>query len=95
MPLDTHGLRDNKEGIKRSKVRNMAKLHLVFGGELKDPSKLEFLDISQIDIVGIFPNQEEAQKAWRSAAQRTVDSALTRYFIADLSKLKDPEENQQ
>lgn len=68
----------------------MAKLHLVFGGELKDPSSTEFKDTSKIDVVGIFPSYEEAVIAWRSAAQRTVDSAVTRYFVADLTKLKDP-----
>lgn len=69
----------------------MAKLHLVFGGELKDPSGAEFQDTSKIDIVGIFPSYDEAVAAWRSSAQKTVDSALTRYFIADLTKLKNPE----
>jgi hypothetical protein len=67
----------------------MAKLHLVFGGELKNPDGTEFKDISKIDIVGIFPNYEEALVAWRSASQRAVDSALTRYFVADLSKLRE------
>lgn len=66
----------------------MAKLHLVFGGELKDPQKSEFKDPYQIDIVGIFPSYEEAESAWRSASQKNVDNALTRYFIADLSALK-------
>ncbi len=67
----------------------MAKLHLVFGGELKNPEGAEFKDVSKIDIVGIFPNYEEAMIAWRNAAQRSVDSALTRYFIADLTKLRE------
>lgn len=69
----------------------MAKLHLVFGGELKDPAGTEFKDTNNIDIIGIFPSYETASAAWRSAAQKTVDSALTRYFIADLTKLRNPE----
>ena len=67
----------------------MAKLHLVFGGELKNPDGTEFKDVNNIDIVGIFPNYEEAMIAWRSASQKSVDSALTRYFVADLTKLRD------
>jgi Domain of unknown function (DUF4170) len=67
----------------------MAKLHLVFGGELKNPDGAEFKDVSQIDIVGIFPSYDEAMIAWRSASQKAVDSALTRYFVADLTKLKE------
>jgi len=66
----------------------MAKLHLVFGGILKDPQGTEFQDPKNIDVVGIFPSEEEANAAWRSAAQRTVDNALTRYFVADLSELR-------
>ena len=40
-------------------------LHLVFGGELKDPSGVEFEDLSRLDIVGIFPSYAEAYNAWR------------------------------
>lgn len=67
----------------------MAKLHLVFGGVLKNPEGTEFQDVSKIDIVGIFPSYEEALSAWRSASQKAVDNALTRYFVADLTKLRE------
>ena len=50
----------------------MAKLHLVFGGKVADPRHLEFVDTSALDIVGIYPNYEDAEEAWRSSAQRTV-----------------------
>jgi len=67
-------------------------LHLVFGGELKDLSgKVEFKDLQGLDIVGIFPDYASAFKAWRGAAQRTVDSAQTRYFIVHMHRLFDPE----
>jgi len=66
-------------------------LHLVFGGELKDPGGLEFEDLSKLDIVGIFPNYAEAEKAWRAKAQKTVDDAHVRYFIVHLHRLLDPE----
>ncbi|NIY71573.1 DUF4170 domain-containing protein [Marivivens donghaensis] len=67
------------------------RLHLVFGGELVDPSTTQFADVEKIDIVGIFPNYESAYAAWKSAAQRTVDDAHTRYFIAHLHRLRDEE----
>ena len=68
------------------------RLHLVFGGELVDPSRNEFRNVEEIDIVGIFPNYQEAYNAWKAAAQRTVDNAHTRYFIAHLHRLRDEEQ---
>ncbi len=66
-------------------------LHLVFGGELNSLSKIEFSDLSKLDIVGIYPNYAEAHKAWKAAAQRTVDNAHMRYFIVHMHKLLNPE----
>jgi uncharacterized protein DUF4170 len=66
-------------------------LHLVFGGELKSLDGVEFSDIASLDIVGIYPNYAEAYKAWKAAAQRTVDNAQTRYFIVHMHRLLDPE----
>lgn len=65
-------------------------LHLVFGGELVDPTTIEFADLSKLDIVGIYPNYAEAEQAWRAKAQATVDSAQTRYFIVHLHRLLEP-----
>ncbi|SDD40485.1 protein of unknown function [Paracoccus isoporae] len=67
------------------------RLHLVFGGELTDLDGTEFRDTSAIDVVGVFPDFASAQAAWKGAAQRTVDSAHTRYFIAHLHRLMDEE----
>lgn len=67
------------------------RLHLVFGGELVDPSRSEFRDTKAIHIVGIFPDYASAFAAWKAEAQRTVDSAHTRYFIAHLHRLRDEE----
>lgn len=67
------------------------RLHLVFGGELVDPQRTEFRDTKDVHIVGIFPDYETAYSAWKSEAQRTVDSAHTRYFIAHLHRLRDEE----
>ncbi|NNE53686.1 MAG: DUF4170 domain-containing protein [Sulfitobacter sp.] len=65
------------------------RLHLVFGGELIDPSGTAFKDVDDIHIVGIFPNYAEAYDAWKNEAQRTVDNAHMRYFIAHLHRLRD------
>jgi hypothetical protein len=66
-------------------------LHLVFGGELKSLESVEFSDLSELDIVGIYPNYAEAYKAWKAAAQRTVDNAQMRYFIVHMHRLLDPQ----
>ena len=65
-------------------------LHLVFGGELKNIDTFEFRDPKKIDVVGVFPNYDSAEKAWRAKAQQTVDSAQTRYFIVHLHRMLEP-----
>ncbi|MDD2867983.1 DUF4170 domain-containing protein [Neomegalonema sp.] len=65
------------------------RLHLVFGGELVSTTSHDFKDPAKIDVVGVFPDYASAYDAWKSAAQRTVDHAQTRYFIADLSRLRE------
>ena len=67
------------------------RLHLVFGGELKDPSTNVFKDVNDLHVVGIFPDYESAYNAWKAEAQRTVDNAHMRYFIAHLHRLRDEE----
>jgi hypothetical protein len=66
-------------------------LHLVFGGELRSVSDIEFKDPAKLDIVGIYPNYASAYAAWRAKAQGTVDNAEMRYFIVHLHRLLDPE----
>lgn len=68
------------------------KLHLVFGGELVDPSKTTFKNVDDIHIVGMFPDYDSAHKAWKAEAQRTVDNAHMRYFIAHIHRLRDEEQ---
>ena len=65
------------------------RLHLVFGGELVDPTKNVFRDVKDIHIVGMFPDYATAFAAWKAEAQRTVDNAHMRYFIAHLHRLQD------
>ncbi len=67
------------------------RLHLVFGGELVDPSCNVFKDTDKIHIVGMYPDYASAHAAWKAEAQRTVDDAHTRYFIAHLHRLRDEE----
>ena len=66
-------------------------LHLVFGGELKALDSTEFTDLSKLDVVGIFPNYADAHRAWKGAAQRTVDTAHMRYYIVHMHRLLDPD----
>lgn len=65
------------------------RLHLVFGGELVSPSKNVFKDVANIHIVGMFPDYQTAFSAWKAEAQRTVDDAHMRYFIAHIHRLRD------
>jgi len=66
-------------------------LHLVIGGELANLDGTEFKDLSQVDIVGVYPNYATAYSAWRAKAQQTVDNAHMRYFIVHLHRLMDPQ----
>ncbi|WP_443970773.1 DUF4170 domain-containing protein [Sphingobium sp. CR28] len=68
----------------------MTKLHLVMGGRVKDPQSLEFADLNAIEIVGVYPDYASAEKAWRAAAQRTVDDAEMRFVVVHLHRLLDP-----
>jgi Domain of unknown function (DUF4170) len=65
------------------------RLHLVFGGELTDPTKNVFKDVDDIHLVGMFPDYQSAFDAWKSEAQRTVDNAHMRYYIAHIHRLRD------
>lgn len=66
-------------------------LHLVFGGELEDLSEVEFKDLEQLDVVGIYPNYAAAYAVWKTRAQMTVDNAQMRYFIVHMHKLMNPD----
>lgn len=68
----------------------MSKLHLVFGGRVADPTTLDF-DTKSIDVVGIFPDYASAEKAWRGAAQRSVDDAEMKYVVVHLHRLLEPQ----
>lgn len=65
-------------------------LHLVFGGEVESPTSHTFVDLDELDIVGIFPNNAAAEAAWRGKAQATVDNANMRYFVVHMHRLMEP-----
>lgn len=65
------------------------RLHLVFGGELEDPSRNVFRAVEDLHVVGIFPDYQSAYDAWKAEAQRTVDNAHMRYYIAHIHRLLD------
>jgi uncharacterized protein DUF4170 len=69
----------------------MSRLHLVFGGRVKDPRGLEFVDLDKIDLVGLFESYAEAEEAWRGKAQRTVDDAEMKYVVVHLHRLLEPD----
>jgi hypothetical protein len=69
----------------------MSKLHLVFGGRVKDPRGLDFVNLDEIDLVGVYDSYAAAENAWRGKAQRTVDDAELRYVIVHLHRLLEPE----
>jgi hypothetical protein len=60
-------------------------LYLVFGGELSDVTKTDFIDPTALHLVGLFPVYQDAEDAWRANIQRTVDNAQMRYFIVPIS----------
>ncbi|MBN9241455.1 MAG: DUF4170 domain-containing protein [Mesorhizobium sp.] len=69
---------------------NKQLLHLVFGGELKTLGGMEFRDLDNLDIVGVYPDYQSALAAWKSKAQASVDNAHMRYFVVHLHRLLDP-----
>ncbi len=66
-------------------------MHLVFGGRVNDPRGLDFADLSKLDVVGFYDDYATAEKAWRSAAQKSVDDAEMKYVVVHLHRLLQPE----
>ncbi|MCB1381161.1 MAG: DUF4170 domain-containing protein [Alphaproteobacteria bacterium] len=73
-----------------SKATEKQLLHLVVGGELDDVKEVHFKDLSQLDVVGFYPNYATAHEAWLGKARETIDNAQMRYFIVHLHRLLDP-----
>jgi len=68
----------------------MSKLHLVFGGRVRDPRGLDF-NLDTVDLVGVYVSYAAAEEAWRGKAQRTVDDAEMKYVIVHLHRLLEPD----
>ena len=68
-----------------------SKMHLVMGGRVSDPRGLDFANLDQMDLVGVYGNFEDAEDAWRGKAQQTVDDAEMKYVVVHLHKLLEPE----
>jgi hypothetical protein len=66
-------------------------LHLVMGGRVVDPQGVEFQNLDEIELVGVYPNYAAAEEAWRGKAQGTVDDAEMKYVIVHLHRLLEPE----
>lgn len=69
----------------------MNKLHLVMGGRVSDPQTLDFVDLDKLDLVGVYPDFDSAEEAWRGKAQGTVDDAEMKYVIVHLHRLLEPD----
>jgi len=70
-------------------------LHIVFGGHVKDPQGVEFDDLSNLEVVGIYPNNAQALDAWRKKSQANVDDAHMKYVLVHMHRLLDDPEHQQ
>lgn len=73
-----------------SETPNKQLLHLVIGGELSQIEGVEFKNLDEVDIVGVYPNYAAAYAVWKQKAQMSVDNAEMRYFIVHMHKLLDP-----
>lgn len=69
----------------------MHKLHLVMGGRVSDPQGLDFVDLENLDLVGVYADFDAAEEAWRGKAQKTVDDAEMKYVVVHLHRLFEPE----
>lgn len=69
----------------------MQKLHLVMGGRVVDPQGFHFIELDKVDLVGVYPDYEAAEDAWRSKARATIDDAEMKYVIVHLHRLLEPD----
>lgn len=58
-------------------------MHLVLGGPFSAADPFQ-LTTDQIELVGLFPNYDDALEAWRGASQRTIDDAEMRFVVVPL-----------
>jgi hypothetical protein len=61
------------------------------GGRVSDPQGLDFVDLENLDLVGVYPDFDTAEEAWRGKAQKTVDDAEMKYVVVHLHRLLEPD----
>ena len=66
--------------------------YLVRGELGGDDPQITAIDVQQrrAEIVGVFADYASAEKAWRAAAQRTVDDAEMKFVVVHLHRLLQP-----
>ncbi|MEK9946354.1 MAG: DUF4170 domain-containing protein [Alphaproteobacteria bacterium] len=75
---------DVTEQMPKSVDDDAPTLFVVYGGRVDDPTAERFVDLSTLDIRGIFDSYEAAFSAWRGASQQHVDNAFIKYVIKRL-----------
>lgn len=63
----------------------MTPLYIVFGGEMKDCASSTFVNEQDIDIKGFYSDRDTAYSVWKGASQQSVDNAMMRYFLVELT----------
>jgi hypothetical protein len=75
---------DVSEAPAEAKKEETPTLFVVYGGRVDDPTAERFIDLSTLDIRGIFESYDAAFSAWRGASQQHVDNAFIKYVIKRL-----------
>ena len=65
------------------------RLHLVFGGELIDPTKTAFTDVKNIDIVGIFPDYATAYEQFTMNGKISEPTDLVEFILENSFGIRD------
>ena len=70
----------------------MSKLHLVFGGRVKDPRGIDF-DLGSIDLVGVYDSYAEAEDAWvlRDDPEQPADASTLGEVLVNDHVLRESE----
>lgn len=63
----------------------MDETHIVLGGRVKDPRGVDFVDLKQVHVVGLFGDRASAVAAWRGASQKAIDDAEMKYIVVPLA----------
>ena len=66
-------------------------IHLVFVGVLSDLAGTDFVNIDNIDCVGMYPSYAAALAAWKGASHSKVDDTYYKYVIVHLHKMLEPD----